>query len=93
MEYWHLSNMLYFLYFLEEVVHSLISIYPPYLSGHPLEFIIEREEKYGGIIKYTVYQDLEDDYAKQELYPLDLKNAVARELNKVFFIYCIMSYT
>ena len=53
--------MLYFLYFLEEVVHSLISIYPPYLSGHSLEFIIEHEEKYGGIIKYTVYQDLEDE--------------------------------
>ena len=29
------------------------------------------------------YQELEDSYAKQEVYPLDLKNAVADELNMV----------
>ena len=47
-------------------------------------FEIVREEKYGGNVKFMSYQDLEDAFAKQEVYPLDLKNAIAIELNKVF---------
>uniref|UniRef100_A0A1X7TEN5 Uncharacterized protein n=1 Tax=Amphimedon queenslandica TaxID=400682 RepID=A0A1X7TEN5_AMPQE len=29
------------------------------------------------------YKELEEAYAKEEVYPLDLKNAVAEELNKL----------
>ena len=32
---------------------------------------------------YNTYTELEESYAKEEIFPLDLKNAVARELSKV----------
>ncbi|XP_064405435.1 tyrosine--tRNA ligase, cytoplasmic-like isoform X2 [Halichondria panicea] len=53
----------------------------PILSGE--EFVIDREEKFGGRVTFTVYQDLEEAYKKDEVYPLDLKNGVANELNKM----------
>ncbi|HLC74544.1 MAG TPA: tyrosine--tRNA ligase [Candidatus Nanoarchaeia archaeon] len=46
-------------------------------------FLIKRPEKYGGNISYSSYSELEKDYAAQKLFPLDLKNAVADELNKL----------
>ena len=48
-----------------------------------VEFVIPREEKFGGTVSFTEYSKLEEVYAKEEVYPLDLKNAVALELNKV----------
>lgn len=48
-----------------------------------VEFVIPREEKFGGTVSFTEYSKLEEMYAKEEVYPLDLKNAVALELNKV----------
>ncbi len=48
-----------------------------------IEFVIDREDKFGGRVAFTVYQDLEEAYKKDEVYPLDLKNGVANELNKV----------
>ena len=48
-----------------------------------IEFVISREEKFGGTVSFTEYSKLEEVYAKEEVYPLDLKNAVALELNNV----------
>ena len=48
------------------------------------EFVIERSKKHGGNVRYTTFTELEESYAKEEIYPLDLKNAVARELSKVY---------
>jgi len=45
------------------------------------EFILERPEKYGGNLKYKSFRDLEKDFISKKLHPLDLKNAVAREVN------------
>lgn len=44
-------------------------------------FIVERPEKFGGNLKYTKYEDIERDFAQKKLHPLDLKNALVRELN------------
>jgi tyrosyl-tRNA synthetase len=44
-------------------------------------FIVERPEKFGGDLKYTTYKDLEKDYIAKKLHPLDLKNALAKEIN------------
>lgn len=41
---------------------------------------IKREERFGGNITYTSYEDLEKDYAQKLLHPMDLKNAVAEWL-------------
>ena len=54
---------------------------PPLPS--PTEFLVERAEKHGGSVQYATYLELEQAYAKEEIYPLDLKNAVARELSMV----------
>lgn len=47
------------------------------------EFEVERAEKYGGMLRFSTFKALEEAYAKEEVYPLDLKQAVATELNKV----------
>ena len=47
------------------------------------EFVVHRAEKFGGTVRFTTYKELAEAYAKEEIYPLDLKNAVATELNKV----------
>ena len=45
------------------------------------KFIIERNEKYGGNIEYSSYKAVEKDFVSKKLHPLDLKNAVAKEIN------------
>lgn len=47
------------------------------------KFIINRDEKYGGNIQYSNYEDLERDYSSGKLHPLDVKKAVAKEINKL----------
>ena len=47
------------------------------------EFVVERAEKYGGTLRFSTFKALEEAYAKEEVYPLDLKQAVATQLNKV----------
>jgi len=49
-----------------------------YDSDSTLE--IKRDEKFGGDITYTSYEDLEKDYADKKLHPQDLKAAVAEWL-------------
>lgn len=44
--------------------------------------LIERPEKFGGNVEFKTYQELEEAYAKKELFPLDLKNALSKYLNK-----------
>lgn len=43
-------------------------------------FRIERTPAHGGVIEYNEYAALEQAYTGGEIHPLDLKNAVAREL-------------
>ncbi|MDD5177659.1 MAG: tyrosine--tRNA ligase [Candidatus Nanoarchaeia archaeon] len=45
------------------------------------EFIVERDKKYGGDLSYKEYKDIENDFKNRKLHPLDLKNAVAREIS------------
>ncbi len=51
------------------------------------KFLIERDEKYGGDIAYSDYEEIKKDFIKKILHPQDLKIAVAREiinlLNKI----------
>ena len=68
---------------------SPLSPSPFPLLSHPPEFVIQRAEKHGGDMQYATYAELEQSYAKEEIYPLDLKNAVSRELSKVCVIQCV----
>ena len=45
------------------------------------KFIIERSEKYGGNLEYNNYEEVEKDFIGKKLHPLDLKNAVAKEIS------------
>ncbi|KKR81225.1 MAG: Tyrosine-tRNA ligase [Candidatus Daviesbacteria bacterium GW2011_GWA1_41_61] len=42
--------------------------------------VVKRDEKWGGDLHYTSYQDLEADYGAKKLHPQDLKQAVAEWL-------------
>ena len=44
--------------------------------------LIERPEKFGGNVEYFSYADLEKDFADKKLFPLDLKIALAKYINK-----------
>ena len=45
------------------------------------EFVIERPEKFGGNAAYNDYDSLEKDFKEKKIHPLDLKNALAKEVN------------
>ncbi|MDP3734277.1 MAG: tyrosine--tRNA ligase [Nanoarchaeota archaeon] len=45
------------------------------------KFVIERPEKFGGNVHYSTYQEIEDSFVQKKIHPLDLKNAVAKEIN------------
>nr|KAF6380941.1 hypothetical protein mMyoMyo1_020652 [Myotis myotis] len=47
------------------------------------EFVILRDEKWGGNKTYTAYVDLEKDFANEVVHPGDLKNSVEVALNKL----------
>ncbi|NXN98526.1 SYYC protein, partial [Rhinopomastus cyanomelas] len=47
------------------------------------EFVVLREEKWGGNTTYTAYEALERDFAEQVVHPGDLKNSVEVALNKL----------
>jgi tyrosyl-tRNA synthetase len=47
------------------------------------KFIILRPEKFGGNLEYSNYGEIEKDFVAKKLHPLDLKNAVAREISEL----------
>ncbi len=46
-------------------------------------FNIVRPEKFGGDISFSTYEELEKYYLEGKLHPMDLKNALALELDKI----------
>lgn len=55
----------------------------PYLNDQEKDFVIERPDQYGGNIAFSEYEDLEEEYASENLHPQDLKNGVAQELGNI----------
>ncbi len=47
------------------------------------KFIVKRDKKYGRNVEYKNYEEIEKDFAAKKLHPLDLKNAVAGEINNL----------
>ena len=45
------------------------------------KFIVRRDKKYGGDLVFSSYEDIEKAFVKKELHPLDLKKALAFEIN------------
>ncbi len=46
-------------------------------------FRVERPVKFGGTVEYQCNEEVETAFAKGKLHPLDLKSAVATELNRI----------
>jgi tyrosyl-tRNA synthetase len=44
-------------------------------------FVVERPAKFGGKVEFSDYENVEKAFVKKELHPLDLKKAVAKEIN------------
>jgi len=53
----------------------------PLRSG--ADFVIRRKEEFGGDMIFKTYQELEDAFAKEDVHPGDLKNAVGGYLNEL----------
>jgi len=47
------------------------------------KFIITRPEKFGGNKEYANYEEVEKDFVEKKLHPMDLKSAVAKEINSL----------
>ncbi|MDD5193463.1 MAG: tyrosine--tRNA ligase [Candidatus Nanoarchaeia archaeon] len=47
------------------------------------KFLVERPSKFGGNISYASYSEIEQAFIKKELHPMDLKNALAKEIIKL----------
>jgi len=47
------------------------------------EFVVEREERFGGDVSFASYRELEEAFVRKELHPGDLKKAVAKRLNEL----------
>ena len=60
--------------FLKNVIFTI-------LNDKGKKFIIERPEKFGGNLEFSSYQEVEDTFVKKDLHPLDLKNALAKQVN------------
>mgnify|MGYP001611827996 CR=1 FL=1 len=56
-------------------------------SDNKEEFVIQRDKKFGGDIKFNNYEELEIEYKAGKIHPLDIKLAVARELNDLLSIF------
>jgi len=54
------------------------------LKGDKKEkFVVFRDKKFGGDLVYSNYSDVEADVRSKKVHPLDLKNAVALEINNL----------
>ncbi len=52
-------------------------------KDHKQALEIQRPEKFGGNTSYEDYEFLEKDFLEKKLHPMDLKNAVSDEINKL----------
>ena len=51
------------------------------------KLVIERPEKFGGNLEFKNYEEIEAMFLENKLHPLDLKNAVALEINKLLAVF------
>ena len=47
------------------------------------QFVVERPEKFGGNLTFNNYGEVENAFVDKKLHPLDLKMALAKEINKL----------
>ncbi len=55
-----------------------------FIFGADEDLLIERKDEHGGDVHYGEFEDLEQDFKREDLHPLDLKDAVAEEVTQRF---------
>ena len=45
------------------------------------KFVVDRPAKFGGKVEFSDYSEIEKAFVEKKLHPLDLKQAVAQEIN------------
>ncbi len=60
--------------------HFLLREKPLLQNG---KFVVERDDKFGGTVEYSSYEEVRKDFVEKKLFPLDLKNAVIKYLNEL----------
>ncbi|MFA5020269.1 MAG: tyrosine--tRNA ligase [Candidatus Pacearchaeota archaeon] len=51
------------------------------------KFVIKRDKKYGGDLVYSNYEEIDKAFKSKKLHPLDLKIAVAEEINNLLAVF------
>lgn len=51
------------------------------------KFTIERPAKFGGNVSFSNYPEIEDAFVQKKLHPLDLKMALAKEVNELLSVF------
>jgi tyrosyl-tRNA synthetase len=46
-------------------------------------FVVKRDKKYGGDLKFRDYTSIEEAFKNKILHPLDLKRAISEEINNL----------
>lgn len=52
-------------------------------SDKKMKYIVKRDKKHGGELKFNSYQKLEEAFLNKELHPQDLKNSITKEINEL----------
>lgn len=55
----------------------------PFKQDKKEKLIVKRDKKFGGDIIYENYEKIESDFVEKKLHPMDLKNALAKELSSL----------
>ncbi|MBI2102823.1 tyrosine--tRNA ligase [Candidatus Woesearchaeota archaeon] len=50
-------------------------------------FTIERPVKFGGNVSFSTYEEIEEAFVQKKLHPLDLKMALAKEVNNLLSVF------
>lgn len=55
----------------------------PHLRDQEKDFVIDRPEKFGGLLSYASFEQLKQDFATEKIHPLDLKLGMAAYINSL----------
>lgn len=69
------------------VLAFLKNVIMPIKSDKKEKFIVKRDKKYGGNLEFKDYGEIEKMFKEKKLHPLDLKIALADEINKLLFVF------
>ncbi len=68
----------------EDVNNPVLDIYRFFIFPRYGEVVIKREERFGGDLTFSSFEELKKRFINKEIHPLDLKKAAANYLSQIF---------